>query len=103
MVRQHEAQRTRQVRRIADQHFALDQRLVHEPKGVEFEVPLAAVDQLGGLRGGPEGKVVLLDQPHGKAPPGRVARDPGTVDAAADDGEVEVSPCGARSLPRYPP
>jgi hypothetical protein len=48
------------------------------------------VDELGRFRGGAGGEVVLLDQQDGKAPPGRIARDAGAIDAAADDGEVEV-------------
>ena len=37
------------------------------------------------------GEIVLLAQDDGEAAPGRVARDAGAVDAAADDQEVAVS------------
>jgi hypothetical protein len=36
------------------------------------------------------GKIALLAEHHGKAPPGGVARDPGSVDAAANNEEIDV-------------
>ena len=55
-----------------------------------LEIAQAAVDQLGRGRGGAGGKIVLLDQQHAQAAAGGVAGNPRSVDAAADDGEVEV-------------
>ncbi len=43
----------------------------------------------------PCAEIVLLAQQHLEAAPGGVARDPGTVDAAADDEEVEQAPRAA--------
>ena len=55
-----------------------------------LEIAKPAVDQLGrGLRRA-RGEIVLLDQQHAQAAAGGVARDAGTVDAAADDGEIVV-------------
>ena len=47
----------------------------------------------------PDGEVVLLDQEHAQAAPGRIAGDAGAVDAAPDDGEVEIAH-DPDSLPR---
>ena len=52
MVRQHEAQRVDDVRRHAQQHLALRQRLVHQAERPMLEVAQAAVDQLGAAAGG---------------------------------------------------
>ena len=90
VMRQHEAQRPDQVRGVAQQHLALGERLVHEPQRALLEVAQAAVDQLGRGRGSRRGEIVLLEQQHPDAPPGRVTGDPRPVDAAADDGEVEI-------------
>ncbi len=38
----------------------------------------------------PRGEIVLFDQHDAKAAAGGIARDAGAVDAAADDGEIEV-------------
>ena len=88
--RQHEAHRPDEVRRHAQQHLALVERLAHQAERAVLEIAQAAVDQLGRGRRGAGGEVVLLDQQHAQAAAGGVARDPGAVDAAADDGEVEV-------------
>ncbi len=88
--RQHETQRPDDVRRHAQQHLALGERLVHQPEGGMLEIAKAAVDQLGRGRGGAGGEIVLLDQQHAQAAAGGVAGNPRAVDAAADDGEVEV-------------
>ena len=48
MVRQHEAQRPDDVRRGAQQHFALRQRFPHQAELVILQIAQAAMDQLGG-------------------------------------------------------
>ena len=88
--RQDEAQRPDHMRRHAQQDFALGQRLAHQAEGAVLEIAQAAVDQLGGGRRGAGGEIVLLDEQHAQAAAGGVAGDAGAVDAAADDGEVEV-------------
>jgi len=90
LVRQHEAQRPGDVRRRAQQHLALGQRLAHQRELVMLEVAQAAVQQLGRRRRGVRGEVVALDQHHAPAAPGEVARDAAAVDAAADDEDVAV-------------
>ena len=78
------------MRRHAQQHLALDQRLAHQPEPAVLEIAQAPVDELGrgGRRAG--GEIVLLDQEHAKPAAGRVAGDAGAVDAAAHNGEIEV-------------
>jgi hypothetical protein len=68
---------------LAEQQLALGQRLAHQAELVVLQVAQAAVDQLGGRRRGVARQVVLLAQQHGQATAGQVARDAGTVDAAA--------------------
>ena len=88
--RQHEPHGTDEMRRHPQQDFALDQRLAHQPEPAVLEIAQAAVDQLGGGRRGAGREVVLLDQQHAKTAAGGVAGDAGAVDAAADDGEIEI-------------
>src|SRR4051794_1325538 len=99
MVRQYEAHRPGQVRRVADQHLALDQRLADQPERVDLEIAQAAVDQLGRFGRRARGQVVLLDQQPREAAARRVARDPYAVDAAPDNGEIEVR----HEMPLSPP
>jgi hypothetical protein len=48
------------------------------------------MDQLGGGRRGRGGEIVLLDQQDLEAASGGIARNADAVDAAPDDGEIEV-------------
>src|SRR5690349_16452072 len=52
------------------------------------------MDQLGRRRGGMACEIVHLDQGHRKSTTGRVARNAGAVDAAADDQQVARNPLG---------
>ena len=97
-VRQHEAHRPDDVRRGAQQHLALDQRLAHQPELVVFEVAQAAMDQLAAARGGALGEVVLLAQEDLEAAAGGVAGDAGAVDAAADHERGRTSSTGSAAL-----
>ncbi len=90
-VRQHEAHGPDDVGRGAQQHLALDQRLAHQAELVIFEVAQPAVHELARAGGRALGEVALLAEQHREAPPRRVARDAGAVDAAADDREVDRS------------
>src|SRR5918995_3772905 len=49
------------------------------------------MDQLGRGGRGPRCEVVLLDQEHAQAAAGGIAGDTSAVDAAPDDGEVEIA------------
>ncbi len=89
IVRDQEAQRPDDVRRIPQQHLALGERLAHQPELVVLQVAKAAVHQLGRRRRGVRAEVVLLDQQHLQAAARGIAGDAGAVDAAADDQEVE--------------
>jgi cell division protein FtsB len=71
------------VRSAREQHLALGQRLAHQPELVVLEVTQAAVDQLRARRRSVRREVVLLAQHHRQAAPGEIARDAGSVDAAA--------------------
>ena len=90
-MRQHEREGLDDVRRDPQHDLALGERLADEPELVVLEVPEAAVDELGAPRRGRGSEIVLLDQEHRQAAPGGVARDPGAVDAAADNEQVEGS------------
>jgi len=89
--RQDEPHRPNDMGRDPQQHVALDQCLVYEPKRAVLEVAQAAMNELGRGRGRSGGKVVLLDQQDLEPPTGSVARNTGAVDSAANDGKIEVS------------
>ena len=77
------------MRRRLEQPRPLDEGLAHERKLEMLEITQAAVDQLGGSRGGGARVVALLGEHHFQAATGRVAGDGRAVDAAADDEQVE--------------
>ena len=89
LMRQHEGQRPDDVRGVAKQHLALDQRLADQAELVIFEIAQPAMDQLGAGRGGGAREIVLLDQQDAEAAARGIAGDPGTVDAAADDQQID--------------
>src|SRR5262249_30770015 len=78
-----------EVRRPPHLQRALVGALEDQAELAVLEVAEAAVDELGGLRGGPRPEVTLLDQHDAEAAVGRVAGDAGAGDAAADDHHVE--------------
>ena len=88
-MREHEAHRPDDVRGVAQEHRALAQGLAHEAEVAVLQVAQPAVDQLGAGRGGVRGQIILFAQQHVEAAPRRVSRDAGTVDAAADDEQVD--------------
>ena len=89
IVRQDEARRPDDMRRDAKQHFPFSQRLPHEAEFVIFEIAQPAMNELARRRRCRAGKIALLAEHHRKAAPGGVARDPGAIDAAADDEEID--------------
>ena len=91
--RQHEAHRPNHVRRHAQQHFTLVQRLAHQTEGAVLEIAQATMDQLARSRGRARAEIVHLDEQHAYAAAGGVAGKPRSVYAAADNGEVEVGHC----------
>ncbi|PMQ07677.1 hypothetical protein JaAD80_27920 [Janthinobacterium sp. AD80] len=97
VVRHDEAHRPHDVRRGAQQHFAFLQRLAHQLEFIVLEVAQAAVYQLGGGGRGVLRQVVLFAQHHAQAAAGRVARDAGAIDAAADDQQVAVGGQGRKA------
>ena len=62
----------------------------HQQERAVLQITQAAVDELGRGRGRAGCQIALLDQQHAQAPAGGVAGDAGAVDAAADDGKVEI-------------
>src|SRR5688572_1354601 len=72
------------------QTLALGERLAHEGEVEELEIPQAAVDELGGERGGGGGEVALVDEGDGEAAQGELARGAGARHSAADDDHVVV-------------
>ena len=87
-VRQAESHGTGDVRRHAEQHLPLRQRLFHQPEFVMFEIAQAAVDQLAGVGRGGRGEILRLEQRHLQPPPRRIRRNADPVDAAADDDQI---------------
>ena len=85
-----EGQRADEVRRQLDHELALEQRLAHEAEVEVLQVAQAAVDELARAAGGPRGVVGLLDERDRVAARGRVERDAGAGDPAADDDDVEA-------------
>ena len=96
VMRHHEAQRPHDVRRIAQQHLALGERLADQGELVVLQIAQPAMDQLGGRRRGVRGEVVLLAQHDAATAPGEITRDAGTVDAAAHDEHVAVDGVGGQ-------
>ena len=88
VVRQHEAQRPRQMRCGGEHHLALLQRFPHQAEVVVFEVAQSAVDQLGAGRGRVRRQVVLLAEHRAQAASRRISRDTCAIDTAADDEHV---------------
>jgi hypothetical protein len=76
------------MRRNAEQHLALGQRLAHQPECEVLEIAEPAMDELCRGGGGCAGKIPLLAEMNAQAPPGSIARNAATIDAAPDDGEV---------------
>ena len=89
--RQDEAQRLHQMRRHPQQHLAFVQRGAHQPQRAVLQIAQAAMNELGGRRRRAGGEVVLLEQDHPEAAPGGVAGNANAVNAAPDDGEIEIS------------
>ncbi len=79
------------MRRGAQQHFAFAQRRTHQPEFAVLQITQPAMDQLRGCRRRAGRKIVLLDEHDPQAAAGGVAGNAGAVDAAADDGEIEIS------------
>jgi hypothetical protein len=101
-MRQHEAQRPRDMRRHRPQHLALLQRLTHEAELVVLEIAQAAVDQLGRGRRGAGREVILLAEIDRIAASRRFAGDAAAVDAAADDRDVDCRAWTAQRCLRRP-
>src|SRR6266404_4628865 len=88
-VGQDEAQRPDDVWRRRKKNLALAQRLANQTKFVVLEIAQAAMDELGAGRGRSTCQITALDQRDGEAPPRGIAGNPDTIDAAADDQEVD--------------
>ena len=85
LMRQHKLQRFNQMRRNAQQHFALRERFAHEPKFVMLKVAQSAVDELGRPLRGVRREVVLFNEQHRETAPHSVTRDARAIDAAANN------------------
>src|SRR5262247_1638678 len=85
-----EGQRTHEVRGEALQGLLLAEGLAHQLEVEELEIAEAAVDELGGLRGGAGGEVALLEESHGGPTEGEIAGHAGAGHAAADHDGVEA-------------
>ena len=95
-MRQHERERLDDVRRVLEQRLALVQRLRHQAEFVVFEVPQAAVDQLGAPGRRVRGEIVLFRQQHRHAAARGVPRDARAIDPPADDEQIVDRGSGGR-------
>ena len=87
---QHEGQRVDEVRRRRQQPLALLQRLAHQREFIIFQIAQPAVNELGRGGGGVRRQIVALDEHDRQPVQRRLARNGGSVDAAADDQEIIV-------------
>jgi hypothetical protein len=78
------------MRRHPQQHLALAERHAHQAQRAMLQIPQAAMDQFRGCRRGARGQIVLLDEHDLEPAASAIAGDAGAVDAAADDGEIEI-------------
>ena len=78
------------MRSDGQQPLAFDQALAHQTEFVVLEVAQATVDQLRRGGRGRSRKIVFLDEAYRQPAPRRIARDASTVDAAADNQQIEV-------------
>ena len=78
------------MRRHPQQHLALAERSAHKPQRAVLQIAQAAMDQLRGCRRRARRKIVLLDEHDLEPAPGGIAGDAGAIDAAADDGKIEI-------------
>ena len=67
VMRQNETLRPDDMRRRAEQHLALLQRLVHQPERIALEIAQPAVDQLGRSGRGGAAEIGLLAEEDGQA------------------------------------
>src|SRR5439155_13742688 len=94
--RDHERERMNESGSGFQETVPLSDREADESDFVVLEIPESAVDQARGLSTRATGEVSTVDQGGPKAASRRVARDPGTNDAAADDEDVEEVPLHPR-------
>jgi hypothetical protein len=83
-------QRLHEVRRERDHDLTLEQRLADEAEVEVLQVAQAAVDELARAARGAGGEVVALDERDAVPARGRVERDAGAGDPAADHDDVEA-------------
>jgi len=90
-----ELERRNEMRREAQQPFALVQRLAHEADLEVLEVAQAAMDQARRRARGSHREIAALDEQHGEPAQRGFARDRGAVDAGADHDHVVERALGA--------
>src|SRR5207249_570576 len=67
----------------------LDAGLAHQPEPALRQVAEAAVKETARAAAGPEGEVMLLDEPHAQAAHGRIAGHARAYNPAPDDQNVQ--------------
>jgi hypothetical protein len=75
-----------------EQHLALGQSLAHQPEFVIFEIAQTAMDIFAGARTRPLREIVFFAEYDGKTSSSGIARDARTIDAAANDQEIDRAP-----------
>src|ERR1044072_3785539 len=88
--RNRDRQRPYEMRRDAQQRFALTQRLPHQPKLEMLQISEPAMNQSRRSRTRTATDVTLIDQKHFQSTHSRVACDPRAVDSAADHNAIEI-------------
>src|SRR5690606_36867991 len=90
VMRQDDAERADDVRRIRPEDPPLQQRLAHQPELEILKIAKAAVDQLGRARRRTARQIAHFTECDRVAAPRRVPRDAAAVDAAANDIKIEL-------------
>src|SRR5687768_8824937 len=85
---QDEPQRPDQMRRFGHENLALQERIADQLEIAGLKIAKAAMNQLGGARRSPFGKIAHFRERHGEASARRIAGHGGAVDATADHHEV---------------
>ncbi|CCE05018.1 hypothetical protein BRAS3843_1250017 [Bradyrhizobium sp. STM 3843] len=96
-MRQHKTHRPDDMRRGGKQHLALNQGLTDQAEFVILKIAQPAVNELARARRGAFGKVVLLAEQYLEAAACGIAGNTGSIDAAADDGDVDEPVIPARN------
>src|SRR3954447_18790796 len=89
MMRQHEPERPNDVGSSPQKDLPFHQRLADQPELVVLEIAQPTVDELRRCGGGRTREIAFFAEEDLQSPAGCIAGDAASIDAAADDREVE--------------